>query len=114
MVADKLHTAGWSWGYCCAVLPVMAWRWIVDAHLERSPLHCAFGRTTERVSGVGSDIAVIAGKFASTNGARFVKKQPSIKQDLNQAGAFPPGNSLPFRFAVPTINNREKEQSLYV
>jgi hypothetical protein len=36
------------------------------------------------------------------------------KQNLNQAGAFPPGSSLPFRFAIHMINDREKEQSLYV
>jgi hypothetical protein len=31
IVAGKLHTAGWSWGYCSAVTRD-GWRWIVDAH----------------------------------------------------------------------------------
>jgi hypothetical protein len=32
IVADKLHSAGWSWGYCSA-LTKDGWRWwIVDAH----------------------------------------------------------------------------------
>ena len=31
IIADKLHTAGWSWGYCRAVTP-NGWRWIVDAY----------------------------------------------------------------------------------
>src|SRR5213078_3604228 len=31
IIADKLHAAGWSWGYCSAVTP-HGWRWIVDAH----------------------------------------------------------------------------------
>ena len=31
IVADKLHAAGWSWGYCSAVIK-NEWRWIVDAH----------------------------------------------------------------------------------
>ena len=31
IVADKLHAAGWSWGYCSAVTQ-HGWRWIVDAH----------------------------------------------------------------------------------
>jgi len=30
LVADKLHAAGWSWGYCSAVTP-NGWRWVVDA-----------------------------------------------------------------------------------
>jgi hypothetical protein len=33
IVADKLSTAGWSWGYCSAVSR-NGWRWIVDAHRE--------------------------------------------------------------------------------
>lgn len=33
IVADKLHTAGWSWGYCSAVTRD-GWRWIVDAHKD--------------------------------------------------------------------------------
>ena len=33
IVADKLHAAGWSRGYCSAVTP-HGWRWIVDAHRE--------------------------------------------------------------------------------
>jgi len=31
IIADRLHAAGWSWGYCSAVTP-NGWRWIVDAH----------------------------------------------------------------------------------
>jgi hypothetical protein len=31
IVAGKLYTAGWSWGYCSAVTRD-GWRWIVDAH----------------------------------------------------------------------------------
>jgi hypothetical protein len=31
VIADKLHAAGWSWGYCSAVTKY-GWRWIVDAH----------------------------------------------------------------------------------
>jgi len=31
IVADKLHSAGCSWGYCSAVTRD-GWRWIVDAH----------------------------------------------------------------------------------
>ena len=31
MVADKLHTAGWTWGYCSEVTE-RGWRWIVDTH----------------------------------------------------------------------------------
>jgi hypothetical protein len=33
VIADKLHTSGWSWGYCSAVTKD-SWRWIVDAHRE--------------------------------------------------------------------------------
>jgi hypothetical protein len=33
IVADKLHTAGFSWGYCSAVTRD-GWRWIVDAYRE--------------------------------------------------------------------------------
>jgi hypothetical protein len=33
VIADKLHAAGWSWGYCSAVTRD-GWRWIVDAHRE--------------------------------------------------------------------------------
>jgi hypothetical protein len=52
----------------------------------------------ERASGAGSDVAVIAGQFASTNGGRFVKKQPAIKQDLNRAQAVSlPVAPLPFQ-----------------
>ena len=32
VIADKLHAAGWSWGYCSAATKD-GWRWwIVDAH----------------------------------------------------------------------------------
>jgi hypothetical protein len=31
IVADKLSAAGWSWGYCSAVIRD-GWRWVVDAH----------------------------------------------------------------------------------
>ena len=31
IIADKLSTAAWMWGYCSAVTP-LGWRWIVDAH----------------------------------------------------------------------------------
>ena len=31
IVDDKLHAAGWSWGYCSAV-NATGRRWIVDAH----------------------------------------------------------------------------------
>jgi hypothetical protein len=31
VIADKLHVADWSWGYCSAVTPD-GWRWTVDAH----------------------------------------------------------------------------------
>ena len=32
IIADKLHAAGWSWGYCSAATKD-GWRWwIVDAH----------------------------------------------------------------------------------
>jgi hypothetical protein len=31
VIADKLHAAGWSWGYCSAVTKD-GWRWIVAAH----------------------------------------------------------------------------------
>ena len=31
IIADKLHAAGWSWGYCNRVTK-QGWRWIVDAH----------------------------------------------------------------------------------
>jgi len=31
IVADKLSSACWSWGYCSAVTE-NCWRWIVDAH----------------------------------------------------------------------------------
>jgi len=34
IVADKLHAAGWSWGYCGAITPD-GWRWIVDALSRR-------------------------------------------------------------------------------
>jgi hypothetical protein len=33
IIADKLSAAGWSWGYCSAVI-YDCWRWIVDAHRE--------------------------------------------------------------------------------
>ena len=33
IIADKLHSAGWSWGYCSAVTRD-GWRWIVDTHRE--------------------------------------------------------------------------------
>jgi len=33
VIADKLHPAGWSWGYCSAITP-HGWLWIVDAHRE--------------------------------------------------------------------------------
>ena len=34
VIADKLHAAGWSWGYCSAATKD-GWRWwIVDAHRE--------------------------------------------------------------------------------
>jgi hypothetical protein len=33
IIADKLHVAGWSWGYCSVVIRD-GWRWIVDAHRE--------------------------------------------------------------------------------
>jgi hypothetical protein len=33
VIADKLHAAGWSWGYCSAVTR-NGRRWIVDAHRE--------------------------------------------------------------------------------
>jgi hypothetical protein len=36
IVADKLGAAGWSWGYCSAVIP-HGWRWVVDAHREGRP-----------------------------------------------------------------------------
>ena len=31
IVADKLSTAGWLWGYCSGVT-ADGWRWIVDAY----------------------------------------------------------------------------------
>lgn len=31
IIADKLHAAGSTWGYCRAVTRD-GWRWIVDAH----------------------------------------------------------------------------------
>ena len=31
IVADKVSAAGWSWGYCSAVIQD-GWRWIVDAN----------------------------------------------------------------------------------
>jgi len=31
LIADKLHAAGWSWGYCSAVAK-HGWRWVVDAY----------------------------------------------------------------------------------
>ena len=33
MIADKLHAAGWSWGYCRAITR-HGWRWIVDTDRE--------------------------------------------------------------------------------
>jgi hypothetical protein len=30
IIADRLHAAGWTWGYCSAVTRD-GWRWIVDA-----------------------------------------------------------------------------------
>jgi hypothetical protein len=38
IIADKLHVAGWSWGYCRAVTR-HGWRWIVDADREGGRRH---------------------------------------------------------------------------
>jgi hypothetical protein len=38
LIADKLHAAGWSWGYC-RVVTHHSWRWIVDADREGGRRH---------------------------------------------------------------------------
>jgi len=32
LIADKVHAAGWSWGYCSAATKDGRRWWIVDAH----------------------------------------------------------------------------------
>src|SRR5947207_2248919 len=57
-IADKLHAAGWSWGYCSAVSRD-GWRWIVDAHREGRRYIVHSDEPAECISRIGSHVAVI-------------------------------------------------------
>jgi hypothetical protein len=58
IIADKLHAAGWSWGYCSAVTKD-GWRWIVDAHKGDGKRYIVHSdELAKRLLGVGRDTAV--------------------------------------------------------
>jgi hypothetical protein len=74
LIADKLTAAGWAWGYYRAVTR-NGWRWTVDVYRGDGPRYIVQSdATADRVSGIGSNITVIAG---STDDHMFVISWPS-------------------------------------
>ena len=63
IVADKLSAAGWSWGYCSAVMQQDR-RWVVDAHREGRRYIVHSDELLSAFSGIGTDATVI-GRVAS-------------------------------------------------